>query len=347
VALPEVVRLTLPSDRPPWTPTGLRVSAGDEVTLLASGFVRWSRHRDIGAGPKFHLWGRVRGGRTFGCTQDTTTVTADRDGELEVCVYRGAWADRYGQLATGPEAYRKGSGGLEVTVIRWPRGPRAVDWLRSVVARGALHDLPGVDPALARAELDRLTTPVARPPGWEHLPDFGRTDIFRAAEVAGEPAIDVVCDDDIGILTTPVRRPLTPRTVLEWSWRVDALPSVEREDTMWSHDYLSIAVELGDGRDLTWFWSAALPEAAGFPCPAPSWRDRETHVPVRSGPEGLGVWQTESRNVWDDVARFVGPPPQRIVAVWLIAVSHFSRSLGRASFSGIRLVDGDQVVRVL
>ena len=335
---PEVVHLTLPADRPPWTPTGLRVRAGQEITLLGTGFIRWSRTRDVGAGPKFHLWARVRGGRAFGCTQDTTTAVADRDGELEVCVYRGAWADRYGHLATGPEAYAKGSGGLDVTVVAWPPGLCAVD---------GLPTLDDVDPTLARVERRRLGTLVTRPPGWSHLLDFGETDIFRAGRAAGAPAIDIVCDDDIGILTTPVRAPLTPSTVLEWSWRVDALPSAEREDTMWSHDYLSVAVEFGDGRDLTWFWSAGLPENSGFHCPAPSWRDRETHVAVRSGTAGLGTWQTESRPVWDDVSRFAGGPPERIVAVWLIAVSHFSRSLGKASFAGIRLVDGERVVRVL
>jgi hypothetical protein len=256
-----------------------------------------------------------------------------------VCVYRGAWADRYGHLATGPEAYAKGSGGLDVTVVTWPRGVRAID---------ALPTLAGVDPALARAECARLASPVNRPPGWSHLLAFGETDIFRARETAGAAAIEVVCDDDMGILTTPVRMPLTPSTVLEWSWRVDALPSTEREDTMWSHDYLSIAVEFGDGRDLTWFWSAALPADSGFACPAPSWRDRETHVAVRSGTDGLGSWQTESRPVWDDLVRFAGgPPPERIVAVWLIAVSHFGRSLARGTFAGIRLLDGDSVVRVL
>jgi hypothetical protein len=332
---PEVVRLRLPADRPPWTPTGLRVHAGQEISLLGSGFVRWSRSRDIGAGPKFHLWGRVRGGRAFGCTQDTTTTVADRDGEVEVCVYRGAWADAYGTLATGPEAYAKGSGGLDVTVVTWPRGVSAADGLRTL------------DDALARAEADRLAAPLPRPAGWTHLLDFGETDIFRAGRAGEKPAIDVVCDDDIGILTTPTRLPLTSSTVLEWSWRVDALPSAVPEDTVWSHDYLSIAVEFDDGRDLTWFWSATLPEGTGFACPAPPWRDRETHVAVRSGSEGLGTWHDESRPVLADVTRFCGTAPERIVAVWLIAVSHFSRSLGRASFADIRLVDGDRVVRVL
>jgi hypothetical protein len=336
---PQVAHVSLPFDRLPWTATGVHVTAGDELTLLGSGFVRWSDHGDVGAGAKFHLWGRVRGGRTFGCTQDTTTVVADRSGEVEVCCYRGAWADHYGRLATGAEPYAKGSGGLDVTVIGWPRGLPAAEGLSTV------H---GVLPELTRAELDRLAHPVARPAGWAHLPDFGETDVFRACRADGEPAIEVLCDDDIGILTTPVRRPLTPETRLEWSWRVDELPSDRREDRIRSHDYLSIAVEFGDGRDLTWFWSAELPLEAGFACPAPLWHDRETHVPVRSGPDGLGEWHTQSRNVWDDVTRFVGPPPDRITGVWLIAVSHFSRSAGRATFRGIRLTDGDgDVVQIL
>jgi Protein of unknown function (DUF3047) len=339
VRRPQVVHLTLPADRPPWTATGVRVAAGDEVTLLGSGFVRWSPRGDAGAGAKYHLWGRVSGGPAFGCTQDTHTAVAECDGELELCVYRGAWADRYGTLATGEEAYRSGSGGLEVTVVRWPRGLPAAEGLRTV---------GDVDPALARAELRRLAAPVAAPTGWSHLPEFGPSEIFRAGEVDGRPAIEVVCDDDIGILTTPVRRALTPSTRLEWSWRVDALPSTRREDRIWSHDYLSIAVEFGDGRDLTWFWSAELPAGGGgFACPAPRWRDRERHVPVRCGTAGLGTWLAESRNVWDDVTRFGIPPAERVVGVWLIAVSHFARSLGRATFRDIRLVDDGGTVQVL
>ena len=105
--MPESVHVSLPGDRPPWTSTGLRVRAGDRVTLLGSGFVRWSPRHDVGAGAKYHLWGRVTGGEIFGCTADTTTVVADADGELQLCVYLGAWADRSGTLATGDAPYGK------------------------------------------------------------------------------------------------------------------------------------------------------------------------------------------------------------------------------------------------
>lgn len=332
---PETVRLTLPGDRMPWTPTGLRVTAGERVTLLGSGIIRWSAHRDVGAGAKFHLWGRVRGGEIFGCTQDTTTVEADRSGELELCVYKGAWADRSGNLATGPAPYARNRGALEVTAVRWPAGVDPLD---------GLGDL---DHPLAAVEAARLRSPVVRPPGWSHLLDFGETDVFRAATVGGRPAIEVVCDDDAGILQRPVDWPLDPTTAIEWSWKVDALPAVEAEDTTWTHDYVSIATEFDGGRDLTWFWSAALEPEAAFACPVRGWSERETHAPVRRGADGLGTWRRERRNVWEDHRRFVGDPPSRIVKVWLIAVSHFGRRVGRATFADVELTTSGRTLRVL
>jgi hypothetical protein len=338
---PDVVRLVLPGDRPPWTGTGLTVSAGQSVTLLGSGFIRWSARRDVGAGPKYHLWGRVPGGEIFSCTQDTTTITTDHRGELELCVYAGTWADRRGSLATGDGPYRRNDGQLEVTAIAWPPGADPA---------AALLDLehPAVDAELAGAESERLRHPVTPPAGWTHLLDFGTTDIFRSTWLQGRPAIEVFCDDDAGILRKPVELLLDPTTTIEWSWRVDRLASTEPEDTTWTHDYVSIATEFDSGRDLTWFWSSSLqPVDATFACPVRSWATRETHMPVRSGPHGLGQVQREQRNVWQDHRRFMGDPPGAVVAVWLIAVSHFSRSLGHATFSDITLRTGDRSLPVL
>ncbi len=338
---PKSVHLTLPGNRPPWTRSGLHVRRGDRVTLLGSGFVRWSPDRDVGAGAKFHLWGRVPGGRAFGCTQDTTTVLVDADGELELCVYLGAWADDHGTLGTGNASYRRTSGGLDVTALRWSAGTDPLAGLAALDAGAA-------DPVLVAAERARLLDPVAVPEGWEYLRDFGPGDIYRSARLGGRQAIEVVCDDDAGILRTEVELDMGPDTVVEWTWRVDALPATAPEDTTWTHDYLSIAVEFDSGRDLTWFWSAGLEPVAGtFACPIRGWRDRETHMPVRSGPEGLGSVHRESRNVFDDHSRFMGPPPARIVRVWLIAVSHFGRGLGRATFADIVLTDGERRVQVL
>jgi Protein of unknown function (DUF3047) len=335
---PAMVQVVVPGDRPPWTPTGMWVRRGERVTLLGAGRIRWSAA--CHGGPKYHLWGRVPGGEIFGCTQDTTTVVVDHTGPLELCVYLGVWADSTGTLATGEGPYRKERGALEVTVLRWPPGTDPVDGLAALE--------PGTaEPRLVAAERARLLDPVVPPAGWSYLRDIGPADIYRHAVLDGRPAVDVVCDDDAGILVNEVDVALQPDTELAWSWRVDQLPGTEPEDTPFTHDYLSIATVFDTGRDLTWLWSAALPPEQAFACPIRGWSDRETHLPIRSGTAGLGSWRREVRNVWADHERFLGPPPARITAVWLIAVSHFGHGCGRATFTDIALHSGGEQVAVL
>jgi hypothetical protein len=130
-----------------------------------------------------------------------------------------------------------------------------------------------------------------------------------------------------------------------WAWRADELPSKVREDSMPTHDYLSIAVEFDNGRDLSYMWSAALPEGKAFNCPLPWWDKRQTHQVVRSDRAKLGVWLEEKQVVLDDYERAIsGEPPKRIVAIWLIAVSAFQRGRGLCCYARIRLKsDGAEV----
>jgi hypothetical protein len=67
---------------------------------------------------------------------------------------------------------------------------------------------------------------------------------------------------------------------------------------------------------------------------------------ARSGPEGLGTWQRESRNLYADYVAALGEAPKRIVGVWLIAVSIFKHGEGIAEFADITIADGDRELRV-
>jgi hypothetical protein len=125
------------------------------------------------------------------------------------------------------------------------------------------------------------------------------------------------------------------------------LPAKAAENIPIAHDYLSIAVEFDNGKDLTYLWSRELPAGQSFPCPLEGWKDRETHIVARSGSGDLGKWLNESRNVWDDYRQAVGGAlPSRIVRVWLIANSVFGRGEGKAQFGDIRVADGTSKMRV-
>ena len=197
-------------------------------------------------------------------------------------------------------------------------------------------------PEQARSEAGRLRERVEPPVGWNYLWFLGPAEIYAPAD----EGVRCHTHADVGLLRRALRLPLRPDTRLEWQWKVDELPSALAEDTVPTHDYLSIAVEFDNGQAVTWHRSAALPPEAVNRCPLPTWQARETHIVLRSGTAGLGRWRSEARNVHDDCVRALGEPAAEIRAVWLIANSLFQRGHGRCEYRGIRLVDGEGVTEV-
>jgi hypothetical protein len=323
----------LPADKAPWTDTGLTVSAGQHVTWFAGGRVYLSRPLDIWVAPPFQLWARVGAtGPVFRGTRATHSFTAAQDGLLWLASYfPGEWRDAGGALTTDPAEYAKVSGGMNVCVVEWQPG---------VAPAAALSAHPQGAPDIVRAELRRLAEPAPVMPGWEYLWYLGPGEIYRpACRHDGAATIRCATHGDVGILRRDVSVPLESGVELSWSWRVDALPSDLREDSLPAHDYVSIAVEFDDGQDLTYYWSAALPVGTVYRCPLPTWRDKETHVVVRSGAADLGRWFDERRDVYSDYHDFVGGPARSVVRIWLIANSLFQRGHGRCEYAGIAVTD--------
>jgi hypothetical protein len=337
VDLLEVHRVALPADVPPWTDTGIELQTGQWITLLASGRVTWShRGRDFWAGPKHHLWGRVGPeGQVFNPTRDTTSVAVEGSGRLFLGLLHGFWANERGALATSPESYVGLGGGIEVVAMVWSGPPGA--GLRVLAEEHA--------GSLLAAEAARIASPTPVPKGWSYLFETGHADIYLAEQ--GGAQIAIASDNDQGIIRKPIAFPLDADTTLSWRWRLDELPSREPEDRVASHDYMSIACEFENGRDLTWFWSAALPEGRFFGCPVRAWNYREVHLCVRSGARGLGTWCREERSVLADCQRALGHHPGAIRSVWLICVSSFQHGVARGAFADIVLSSRGRSERVL
>lgn len=325
----------LPGNVPPWTDTGFEVDAGDEITLLAAGRIVWAEELGLWAGPRYSLWGRIgEHGTIFNPTRDTFSLAVPSPGRLHLAIYQGEWATRDGKLATPVEAYAALGGAIDVVVIRWVTDART--------GLESLARLAPDDPLVA-TEIARMRSPAIRPEGWDYLWFLGASEIFRAEG----RSIAVRAESDVGILQKPVAADLGPDTTISWRWKIERLPATEPENSFPTHDYLSIATEFENGKDLTWYWSAALPPGTCYTCPLPTWAERETHLVIRSGADGLGAWQSERRNVFDDYRAGIGEPPRRIVAVWLIAVSIFRHGLGLAEFADIAIESGGRRIPVL
>jgi hypothetical protein len=336
--LREVALFELPASTPPWLDTGLDLVPGEAVTWIAAGRTWLSRPLDVWLGPQLQVWARVgEAGPVFNGTRETHGFTAERPGRLYLASYLpGQWADPTGRLAGSRKVYRTVSGGTTLLLLRW-RG-HALPGLRALAAAD--------DPdAILGREVERLERSVEPPPGWHPLWFVGRSEIFRAAPEHG----GIRCETcrDVGILQREAPFEVGPGTRLRWRWRVDALPSALPEDTRLSHDYLSVAVELHDGRDITYTWSCELPEETAYWCPLPGWSDRELHVVVRSGPQRLGEWIDEERDLHVDLMRHLGMARARVSRVWLIAVSLFQRRPGRCEYARIRLEREGEALDVL
>lgn len=326
-----VVVVEVPCDRPPWVNSGLALEPGDHVTTFAIGSTVVAG-TGISLGPSFQLWFRIGDdGEIFRGTRDSHTFLADRRGALQIASYfPGEWGTRTGALGVPAGIYSMVQGSFSVMIVLW----------KGEALRG-LHQLAGGgEPSgLVASEIDRLTDPVLPPDGWYYKWFIGPAEIFRAVEIPGHRnAISCRTQGDCGLLLRDVTLPLEPGVRLGWSWSVETLPSAVSENTLLTHDYMSIAVEFGDGQDLTYFWSADLSAGTSFRCPIPQWDRRETHVALRSGADHLGEWRREERDVYADYVQYIGGPAgTQIVRIWLIALSLFQRQPGISAFADITL----------
>jgi hypothetical protein len=331
----------LPATQPPWVGTGVQLVEGDEVSYIAHGRVYANRFLDIYINPSLQLWCKLgEAGEVFRGTRNSHSFRADRTGQLMFGNYfPNDWADPQGARKHGDDIYRQVSGELKILVIRWSGS--ALDGLR--VLR-AIAD-PG---GRLQAEIERIEQGDTAPPGWRYLWHLGPAEIYRHSTADnGSACIHCRTHADVGILQRKVDLPLQEASEISWRWCVEQLPSTLREDTVPSHDYLSLAVEFDNGRDITYYWSSHLPVGTGYDCPLPNWAGKEFHVVVRSGQDGLGQWHTERRNLYADYRHYMGEPPARIVRVWLIANSIFQRGQGICDYADICLHSGAGEERVL
>ena len=348
-AIPESVRalhvadarvIHLPASTPPWTALDVGLEAGDAFTLYAEGRVVLSEEAGLWNGASFHLWARVGGARS-------SSQRHARHGELRRRAQRNPRAVHL--LGGVGESRRRHS----------PRRSKATRCSREASTCWSSAGAVGQRPAsplssrpcrtslCSRPSTSGLTTEEPSPAGWRHHWLLGPSAIYRSVERDGRPGIRAETSDDVGILQHPIDAPLTPGTRVGWEWRVEALPSAVAEDTLPTHDYLSVAFEFENGQDLTYLWSAAMPAGSHYRCPLPNWDQRETHMVVRSGAEGLGQWWREERALEPDYRTAIGEPPARVVAVWLISVSLFQKGRGAVEYRDLWIESGGQRLQVI
>jgi hypothetical protein len=319
----------------PWSQKIGQIKAGQSVTFLLSG--RWwiSKEHNYWVEPGVAFYARISGGTMYNPANNTGTMLADRDGTIEIARTIGQFKNPKGELFPTEEQYKATEGLIEGIAIIWEEEP-----LDGLVQLSAAGDVDG----LVLAELNRIHYQKLLPAGWSYMYMFGDSGIFSEG-CNGE--LECNTHKNVGILQYAIDAPLTEDLELDWKWIVDKLPSPVAEDQVLTHDYLSIAVEFDDGKDITYMWSAELPEGTAFQCPLLRWTEYETHVVQRSGNKLIGQQVLESRNVYSDYQKYIGGTASNIARIWLIANTVFMRGAGRCSYSDIVISQNGQKTTII
>jgi hypothetical protein len=326
--------------------TGIELAAGEAVTLFSTAGSRVSVETLAGLEgdrPLLHrlatesaealrgVWYRVGSGDPARRgTRSTDTIVATAPGRLFLAA--APISNRADQLYEVPSVDRL------VLVVQWSGDP--LDGLRTLRAGGDVGGLLG-------CELARQQSEIVLPDGWSYAPPAAAGEQFASDGRGGKgPIIGCYSRSGASVLLTDAALPLLPGTTLGWTWRTHELPSRVREDQLHTHNYISLAVEFDNGYDVTYYWSAELPLDTAYVCPVPGWENRETHVVVRTGHDGLGQWLDEQRDLYADYARYVGEPPGAVSRLWITASTYRGRSTAWCDYGRIELSSGSTRLRV-
>ena len=126
---------------------------------------------------------------------------------------------------------------------------------------------------------------------------------------------------------------------LSWIWRVDVLPpqgDVRKKDTDDQAAQLYVIFPrfpaMVRSHIIGYVWDSTAP--AGTVLTSPTNRMAKIIV-MRSGPDRLGQWVAESRNVLEDYRRLYGEIPPKVGKISLLINSQNTKSVAEAWFSGL------------
>lgn len=166
---------------------------------------------------------------------------------------------------------------------------------------------------------------------------------YRLAEIGGRSAVEAIAEDGATALYHEVEVDLARTPVLEWSWRIDDLPSGEAgERTKAGDDYAARIYIVREGlfgklsaRALNYVWSRALPPGTEWPN---AYTQRNRMIAVASGAERAGQWVTHRRDVRADWHAAFGEAPGHIHGICIMTDSDNTDSRARALYGRIRFL---------
>lgn len=214
------------------------------------------------------------------------------------------------------------------------------------------------------APLSAAVTPEGLPPHWEtYLVTHNkrRTNYEQTLDAQGVAVIRAQVDESASGIAQKLDIPIYPGAKLHWRWRADAMPPsadirTKRYDdapvrialafdgdssklTTQDHLHRELA-RLVSGRELpyaTLMYTWGDGQFAADEVVQNPYTGRIRAIVVERGTDGLGKWQTYSRDIAKDYEKAFGEPPGRLIGIAIMSDGDNTQSKFTAWYGDIRL----------
>jgi hypothetical protein len=166
---------------------------------------------------------------------------------------------------------------------------------------------------------------------------------YAVVEDGGAKVLEARCNDSASMegWAGPVDLQQTP--LLSWRWKIEHIyPGLDERVKGGSDFPARVYVVVGKRwmpwtlKTLEYAWSNGEHPAASFPSPYSGPMGQAQIIPLRSGGDGVGQWQTEQRDVRADFKQFFGLDVDKIGAVAVMTDCDDAHGKGQAWFGDLR-----------
>ncbi len=177
--------------------------------------------------------------------------------------------------------------------------------------------------------------------GWKEKSFVGHTR-YSIIELEGNPVLHARADSAASGLFKEIKYNPRDWPILSWRWKVVQLPEkgdvrFKETDDYGARVYVVFPHFLKwKTKTISYIWAKNLPKGQHIPN---AWLPQNAvMLAVQSGTEGLGIWITEKRNVFEDYKRIFGSEPPNAGAIAIMSDSDNTGGVAEAFYDDVILL---------
>lgn len=179
------------------------------------------------------------------------------------------------------------------------------------------------------------------PNGWKLKQWFGKSNDIRLVEENGGFAVQLVSEQNSFGIYKKKKWRVQEHPIIRWRWKVTRLPDggdvrLKAKDDQAAQLYVVFPrfPSAVNSRLLGYIWDTSAPKGQNHISKKSS---NTRYFVLQSGPEKLGEWITEERNVYEDYKTLFGKEPPTAGGVTLMIDSDDTKSKAESFFDDIEI----------